>query len=148
MFLKYVFSTNHDNLHYQVSSWQVPTEVTELNKKQEADSLKETSTAVPNSNAPNEKLTSTAGLSAPALSTGGRDAIALRTSGAPGSSSALDLVKKKLQESGAQVTSFPTTASSGSALLEINGSKSVEATVKGLQSEGSCLLYTSPSPRD
>lgn len=125
------------NTKTEVSSWQVPAEVAELRKKLEADTLKESSMPVPNSDAPNEKVTSTANLSAPALNTGGRDAIALRTSGAPGSSSALDLVKKKLQESGAQVTSFPTTASSGSALLETNGSKSVEATVKGLQSEGS-----------
>lgn len=135
-------STNDGKKYYyntksEVSSWQVPVEVAELRKKQESDSLNENSVSAPSSDAPNEKATGATSLSAPALNTGGRDAIALRTSGAPGSSSALDLIKKKLQDSGAQVTSFPTPASSGSALLEINGSKLVEATVKGLQSEGS-----------
>ncbi|KAL2938940.1 Pre-mRNA-processing protein 40C, partial [Bienertia sinuspersici] len=118
------------------NSWQVPSEVTDLRKKQESDSMKENSMSVPNSNVLNEKGYGPTSLSAPALNTGGRDAIPLRVSGGPGSSSALDLIKKKLQESGTQVTSFSTTASSGAALLEVNGSKTVEPTAKGLQSEG------------
>lgn len=134
-------STNDGKKYYyntktETSSWQVPQEVTELRKKQELDNTKEISMSVPNSNELNEKGSGPTSLSAPALNTGGREAIALRTSGAPGSSSALDLIKKKLQESGAQVTSFSTT-SSGSALLEVNGSKTVEPTAKGLLSDGS-----------
>ncbi|XP_021724656.1 pre-mRNA-processing protein 40C-like isoform X2 [Chenopodium quinoa] len=134
-------STNDGKKYYyntktEISSWQVPLEVTELRKKQENDNVKENSISMPNSNELNEKGSVPTSLSAPALNTGGRDAIALRASVAPGSSSALDLIKKKLQDSGAaQVTSFSTT-SSGSTLLEVNGSKTVEPTAKGSQSEG------------
>ena len=111
--------------------------MSELRKKQEVDSVKENSISVPDYNAVNEKGSGPGTLNTPALNTGGRDAIALRAPGIPGSSSALDLIKKKLHESGAQVTSFPTSASSGSALLEVNGSKTVEPTAKGFQGEGS-----------
>ncbi|XP_021735373.1 pre-mRNA-processing protein 40C-like [Chenopodium quinoa] len=134
-------STNDGKKYYyntktEISSWQVPLVVTELRKKHENDNVKENSISVPISTEFNEKGSVPTSLSAPALNTGGRDAIALRASGAPGSSSALDLIKKKLQESGAaQVTSFSTT-SSGSTLLEVNGSKTVEPTAKGSQSEG------------
>ncbi|KAK9691377.1 hypothetical protein RND81_09G193400 [Saponaria officinalis] len=124
------------NTKTQTSSWQIPQEVTELRNKQESGNLPENSTSVLNSNALDEKGSTPATVSAPALISGGRDAVALRGVSAPGPSSALDLVKRKLQESGAQVTSFPTSASSGSANLEINGTKTVEAAVKGVQSDG------------
>ncbi|KMT02659.1 hypothetical protein BVRB_9g203360 [Beta vulgaris subsp. vulgaris] len=135
-------TTNDGKKYYynsktETSSWQVPPEVTEMRKNQENDNVKENSMSLSNANVLNEQESGPTSLSAPALNTGGRDAISLRASGALGSSSALDLIKKKLQDSGAQVTSFSTNASSGSALLEVNGSKTVEPTVKGLQSEGS-----------
>ncbi|CAO2833014.1 unnamed protein product, partial [Amaranthus hypochondriacus] len=125
------------NTKTETSSWQVPPEVSELRKKQEVDSVKENAISVPDYNAINEKGSGPGTLNTPALNTGGRDAISLRAPGIPGSSSALDLIKKKLHESGAQVTSFPTSASSGSTLLEVNGSKTVEPTAKGFQGEGS-----------
>ncbi|XP_074273616.1 pre-mRNA-processing protein 40C isoform X2 [Silene latifolia] len=124
------------NTKTQISSWQVPPEVTELRKKQEGDNATENSMSVPNSHSLDEKGSGAAIVSAPALISGGRDVMAFRGLSATGPSSALDLVKRKLQESGAQVTSFPTSASSGSTTLEINGTKTIEATVKGLQSDG------------
>ncbi|GAV80419.1 WW domain-containing protein/FF domain-containing protein, partial [Cephalotus follicularis] len=135
-------STNDGKKYYynsktKLSSWQIPTEVAELRKKQDDDVSKEHPISVPNTNVLTEKGSSPISLSAPAVNTGGRDATALRTSGVPGSSSALDLIKKKLQDPGAPITSSLTPASSGTAALESNGSRAVEATVKGLQSENS-----------
>lgn len=88
---------------------------------------------------PNEKGSAPISLSAPSINTGGRDATALRTSGVLGSSSssALDLIKKKLQESGTPSNSLPVPAASGAAISELNGSKSAEGTSKVLQSDGS-----------
>ncbi|GAB4850661.1 hypothetical protein Ancab_029972 [Ancistrocladus abbreviatus] len=133
-------STNDGKRYYynnktKISSWQIPTEVTELRKRQELDNLKDHSASVLTTNASVEKGSS--GLSAPAISTGGRDSMILRTSAPPGSSSALDLIKKKLQESGAPITSSPGASSMGPASLEINGSRAAEASVKGLLSENS-----------
>lgn len=119
------------NSKMKVSSWQIPTEVTELKKKEDDGTLKEQS--VPNTNIVIEKGSNAVSLSAPAVNTGGRDATALRTSSMPGSSSALDLIKKKLQDSGIP-TASPASASSA-AVTESNGSKAVEVAVKGLQNE-------------
>ncbi|KAL9260342.1 Pre-mRNA-processing protein 40C-like protein [Drosera capensis] len=119
----------------KISSWQIPTEVTELRKQQESDNLKEYSASVTNSNTLQEKVSST--LSAPALNNGGRESTALRNGGTPGSSSTLDLIKKKLQDPGAPITSSPSSAAAGPTLLDANGSRAVEAAVKGLQSENS-----------
>ncbi|WRX16612.1 WW domain - like 2 [Theobroma cacao] len=117
-------------------SWQIPSEVAELRKKQDNDVSKEHAVPVPNIDVVAEKGSTPISLSAPAVSTGGRDAMPLRTSVVPGSSSALDLIKKKLQDSG-----VPSSSSSSvpvmpvTAAQELNGSRAVD--VKGLQSENS-----------
>lgn len=121
----------------QVSSWQIPNEVTELRKKQDGENLKEHAApaSVPNSNLVAEKEAASISLNVPAISTGGRDAMVLRASGMQ--SSALDLVKKKLQDSGAPVTSSPVQVPSATTASEVNGSKAVEATSKGHPNESS-----------
>lgn len=93
--------------------------------------------SAPHTNFSTEKGPAPGSLSAPAVNTGGRDATALRASSVPGASSALDLIKKKLQDSGAPVTSTPAPVSSGTAASESNGLRAVEAMAKGLPSEGS-----------
>ena len=120
----------------QLSSWQIPTELTEMRKKQDGAALKEHTISTPITNVSTDKGPSPITLSAPAVTTGGRDATPLRTSAVPGSASALDAIKKKLQESGAPGTSSPV-HSAGPMALELNGSRVVEPTVKGLQSENS-----------
>lgn len=121
----------------QLSSWQIPTEVSELRKKHDIVQSKENPVAVANANIHEEKESNSINLSAPALNTGGRDAIALRASAvlAPSSSSALDLVKKKLQESGFPGNSSPAPVLSGATMLESNGVRSDEATEKVIPSE-------------
>ncbi|KAF8021721.1 hypothetical protein BT93_G2001 [Corymbia citriodora subsp. variegata] len=122
----------------KLSSWQIPIEVSELKKKQDDNSLKENLISMASAN-PNEKGSAPVSLSAPAINTGGRDATALRTSSVlgPSSSSALDLIKKKLQEFGTPGNSLPVPAASGAAISELNGSKSAEGTSKVPQSDGS-----------
>ncbi|KAF5939540.1 hypothetical protein HYC85_023799 [Camellia sinensis] len=126
----------YHNTKTKLSSWQIPTEVTELRKKQDGDALKEESMSVLSTNVLTEKGFAPISLSAPAVNTGGRDATALRAP-AVGSSSALDLVKKKLQDSGAPATSSPVSALSGPVASELNSSRAGEATVKGPQNENS-----------
>ncbi|KAK6145849.1 hypothetical protein DH2020_019718 [Rehmannia glutinosa] len=123
------------NSRTQSSSWQIPSEVTELRKKQEADAFKAQSVPVINTNAVTEKGSDPVSLSTPAANTGGRDATAARTSIVSGSSSALDLIKKKLQDSGIPDSTSQGPASSGSAATELNGSKPIEAPGKDLQME-------------
>ncbi|KAK6122840.1 hypothetical protein DH2020_043421 [Rehmannia glutinosa] len=123
------------NSRTQSSSWQIPSEVTELRKKQEADAFKAQSVPVINTNAMTEKGSDPVSLSTPAANTGGRDATAARTSIVSGSSSALDLIKKKLQDSGIPDSTSQGPASSGSAATELNGSKPIEAPGKDLQME-------------
>lgn len=120
----------------QLSSWQIPTELTEMRKKQDSVALKEHAMLAPNTNVSTEKGPSPIALCAPAVTTGGRDATPLRTSAVPGSASTLDMIKKKLQDSGAPATSSPV-HSSGPIASELNGSRVIEPTVKGLQSENS-----------
>lgn len=79
-----------------------------------------------------EKGSAPISLTAPAINTGGREAMAFKPSAVQGTSSALDLIKKKLQDSGAPVTSSPVPAPS-----ESNGSRGVESTPKGQQSDNS-----------
>lgn len=122
---------------YQISSWQIPNEVTELKKKQDRDTLKEHSILSTQTNLSTENESAPISLNAPAINTGGRDALALKASVVPGSSSALDLIKKKLQDSGTPVTSSPGPTPSGTAASELNGSRAVDTTAKGLQSENS-----------
>ncbi|OMO93899.1 hypothetical protein COLO4_16625 [Corchorus olitorius] len=118
-----------------ISSWQIPSEVAELRKKQDSDASKEHAVPVLNVDVVAEKGSAPVSLSAPAVSTGGRDAIPLRTPVVPGSSSALDLIKKKLQESGVPSSSSPVPVMPVPAAQELNGSRAVD--VKGLQSENS-----------
>ncbi|KAJ0037646.1 hypothetical protein Pint_22629 [Pistacia integerrima] len=120
----------------KVSSWQIPNEVTELRKKQDDGISKDHLMSVPSTNITIEKAPAPTTLSAPAVNTGGRNATTLRTSG-PGSSSALDLIKKKLQDSGTPVTSSAAPVASGTVASELNGSKVVEVAVKGLPNESS-----------
>ncbi|EEF46576.1 Pre-mRNA-processing protein PRP40, putative [Ricinus communis] len=136
-----LITTNDGKNYYynnktKLSSWQIPSEVTELKKKQEAE-LKEQEMSVSSSSVLNEKGSVQISLSAPAINTGGRDATALRASNALGASSALDLIKKKLQDSGTPVTSSPAPVSLGITTPESNGSRAMEATSKGLPSENS-----------
>ncbi|XP_039054774.1 pre-mRNA-processing protein 40C-like [Hibiscus syriacus] len=129
-------TTNDGKKYYynsktKISSWQIPSEVTELRKKQDGEVLKEHAAPVSTTDIVAEKGSTPVSLSAPAVNTGGRDAMPLRMSVVPSSSSALDLIKKKLQDSGVPSSSTvpvtPVTAAN-----DLNGSKAVD--VKGLQS--------------
>lgn len=131
----FIFSVFYPFFHHQLSSWQIPSEVTELRKNQEAEVSKGNAMSVSQVNALTEKGSAPISLSAPAASTGGRDATALRVLSVPGASSALDLIKKKLQEFGAPAISAAVSVSSGAAASESNGSRVVEAAAKGLPSE-------------
>ncbi|KAI3982914.1 hypothetical protein MKX01_010397, partial [Papaver californicum] len=116
----------------KVSSWQIPSEVTELKKKPDEDLLKTNMLLVQNANLP-EKEPGPITLSTPAITMGGRDAIAC----APGASSALDLIKKKLQDSGVPAASSPLQTSSIPAASDVNGSKPADAAVKKSLGENS-----------
>nr|XP_027097460.1 pre-mRNA-processing protein 40C-like [Coffea arabica] len=110
----------------KLSSWQIPSELTELKKKQDADASR-TSMAVSSSSVLSEKGSTPIALSAPAITTGGRDATVLRSSTVVGPSSALDLIKKKLQDSGVPPATSPGTGLPGAVSSDPNGSKLVEA---------------------
>ncbi|TYG83552.1 hypothetical protein ES288_D01G177200v1 [Gossypium darwinii] len=130
-------TTNDGKKYYynsktKISSWQIPNEVTELRKKQDSEVSKENAVSVPNIDVVAEKGSTPISLSAPAVNTGGRDAMPLRTSVVPGSSSALDLIKKKLQDPGVP-SSSPVPVMPVTATHELNGLRAVD--VKGLQSE-------------
>ncbi|XP_054823893.1 pre-mRNA-processing protein 40C isoform X2 [Prosopis cineraria] len=123
------------NNRTKTSCWQIPSEVTELKKKQNGDATKENLMSVPNTNVLSEKGSGMVTLNAPAINTGGRDAAALKSSSSQGSSSALDLIKKKLQESGTPVSPPAIPTPLGPTLSESNSSKAPESTAKGLQCE-------------
>lgn len=122
---------------HQLSSWQIPSELTELKKKHDADALRAQSMSVTTPNILTEKGSTPVTLSAPAVNTGGRDATALRPSAVSGSSSALDLIKRKLQDPGAPPSVLTAAALSGATSSEINGSKTVEETAKDPENENS-----------
>lgn len=138
----WVWVTTNDSKRYyyntktKMSSWQIPSEVIELKKKHEADTLESESMSVTNNNVSAEKGSGSIPLSAPAVVTGGRDATALRPSPMAGQSSALDLIKKKLQDPGAPVV-LPAATLFGSVSSELNGSQVLEETVSGVQDESS-----------
>lgn len=115
----------------------MPVEVAELRKKQESDSLKPNMASSQNAGVIMDKGSAPVSLSVPAVNTGGREAMALRNSVATTSSSALDLVKKKLQDAGTPVTSSPLPASSAPVISDLNGLGPVDAIAKGQQSENS-----------
>lgn len=117
------------NTKTKLSSWQIPTEVSELKKKQDVDAFKEQSISVPDTINLTEKESAPVSLSAPAVNTGGRDASALRSPGVPGSSSALDMIKRKLQDPGAPAISSSVSSLSVVVVSELNGSGAVEAAV-------------------
>ncbi|KAF9624019.1 hypothetical protein IFM89_007717 [Coptis chinensis] len=125
------------NTKTKVSSWQIPVEVTELwKKKQEEDLLRTNTMLMQDSTTLPEKGSGSISLSTPSVNTGGRDATALRPV-LPGSSSALDSIKKKLQDSGIPVTSSPLRTSSGPTTPDVNGLSAVDATIKAPQGENS-----------
>lgn len=113
----------------QVSSWQLPPEVCEILKNAESGSLKEGSTSLPDAATVENKGVISIDMSTPAIQTGGRDSLPLRQTVAPASPSALDLIKKKLQDAGA--SSAPSALATSSAASELNGSKPADAALKG-----------------
>ncbi|KAF7827442.1 pre-mRNA-processing protein 40C isoform X1 [Senna tora] len=125
------------NNRTKTSCWQIPSEVTELKKKQDGDATKENLMSVSNANVLSERGSGMVTLNAPAINTGGRDAAAFRSSSSQGSSSALDLIKKKLQDSGTPVTPSSIPVPSVQTGSESNGSKAPESIAKSLQSENS-----------
>ncbi|CAJ1933801.1 unnamed protein product [Sphenostylis stenocarpa] len=123
------------NNRTKTSCWQIPNEVAELKKKQDGDVTKDQLMSVPNTNVLSDRGSGMVSLNAPAINTGGRDAAALKPSSIQSSSSALDLIKKKLQDSGTPVTSSSIPVPSGQTGSETNGSKAVESTAKGMQAD-------------
>lgn len=119
---------------FQISSWQIPPEVVEFRQKQDNGVVK-TDASVSDSTLLNSKGPTTVSLSAPAVVTGGRDSISLRSVGGVLSSSALDLVKKKLQDAGTASVSSPLSQPSHLASSELNDAKSREVLEKAPQSE-------------
>ncbi|XP_022992104.1 pre-mRNA-processing protein 40C [Cucurbita maxima] len=119
----------------KISSWQIPNEVTEL-RQQNDEKTKEHSAPLPNNHALTEPGSSPISMNTPAINTGGREAMPLRTVGVSGPSSALDLIKKKLQESGTPVASSPISAPT-IAQSDVNLPRDADAAVKALQTENS-----------
>ncbi|KAL2591717.1 hypothetical protein AAZV13_12G025800 [Glycine max] len=117
----------------KTSCWQIPNEVAELKKKQDGDVTKDHLMSVPNTNVLSDRGSGMVTLNAPAINTGGRDAAALKPSTLQNSSSALDLIKKKLQDSGTPITPSSIHAPSVQIGPESNGSKTVDSTAKGVQ---------------
>ncbi|ONK55246.1 uncharacterized protein A4U43_UnF6000 [Asparagus officinalis] len=128
---KYYYDTMN-----KVSSWQIPSEVSEMKKNQESDASKGNMVQDENTNIVAEKVSAPIYISTPAMHTGGRDSMVVRPSGGQVSSSALDLIKKKLQEAGSPVTSTPLSPSAIST-TELNGSRAADAVAKGQQSMNS-----------
>ncbi|RLN39631.1 pre-mRNA-processing protein 40C [Panicum miliaceum] len=127
-----IVSTSDGKKYYydnkqKVSSWQLPPEVAELLKNAESGptSLQDAATI-------ENKGVISIDASTPAIQTGGRDSLPLRQTVAPASPSALDLIKKKLQDAGASSVPSPL-ATSSSAASELNGSKAADAVLKGQQ---------------
>ncbi|GJM84851.1 hypothetical protein PR202_ga00561 [Eleusine coracana subsp. coracana] len=115
----------------KVSSWQLPPEVAEILKHAESGSVKESSTSLQDAATVENKGVMSIDTSTPAAQTGGRDSLPLRQTVAPASPSALDLIKKKLQDAGA--SSAPSPLATPSAASELNGSKPADAAPKGQQ---------------
>ncbi|XP_047066109.1 pre-mRNA-processing protein 40C-like isoform X1 [Lolium rigidum] len=116
----------------KISSWQLPPEVAELNKNADSGSLKGSSTSLQDAGTIGNKGEISGEISTPAIQTGGRDSLPLRQTVASASPSALDLIKKKLQDAGAFSVSSPLATPSSTA-SELNGSKQAEGAPKGQQ---------------
>lgn len=113
----------------QASCWEVPLEVAELRKKKEEVSGKPRIESVPTGISTADKSPVSFTLNVPAAITGGREAMGHKAA----ANSALDLIKKKLQDSGAQMTVSPTTAIAPGAGNAVNGVAPVDASVgKGM----------------
>ncbi|MED6158668.1 hypothetical protein PIB30_034913, partial [Stylosanthes scabra] len=123
------------NKQTKTSCWEVPNEVAELKKKQDGDVTKDHSMSVPNTNVLSDRGSGMVTLNTPAINTGGRDAAALKPSSVQSSPSALDLIKKKLQESGTPVASTSVPVSPVQTGSESNGSKAAESAAKGQQND-------------
>ncbi|KAJ0074506.1 hypothetical protein Patl1_37511 [Pistacia atlantica] len=67
--------------YVQVSSWEIPNEVTKLRKKQDDGISKDHLTSVPSTNITIEKAFAPTTLNAPAVNTGGHDATTLEPQG-------------------------------------------------------------------
>ncbi|PKU73342.1 pre-mRNA-processing protein 40C isoform X1 [Dendrobium catenatum] len=119
---KYYYNTVN-----KVSSWQVPAEVLEMRKNHVANSSKEENASIPA-----DKGTTPSSLNASALQTGGRDSVTLRTSSGQASASALDLIKKKLQESATPIVSAPLQTSASPA-SDLNSTRALDVSAKGQQ---------------
>ncbi|KAF8050056.1 hypothetical protein N665_2057s0003 [Sinapis alba] len=135
-------STNDGKKYYynnktKVSSWQIPAEVKDLVKKTEERSA-ESLASVPGADL-TEKGSEQSSLDAPAITNGGRDAASLRPTVVPGFS-ALDLVKRKLHDSGVPVSSTTTS--------EANGGKANEATPSGESGDGMGKVKDAPGAGD
>ena len=104
-----------------------------MKKKQDGDVTKDHLMSVSNTNVLSDRGSGMVTLNAPAINTGGRDAAALKPSTLQNSSSALDLIKKKLQDSGTPITPSSIHAPSVQIGPESNGSKTVDSTAKGVQ---------------
>lgn len=114
---KYYYNTKS-----QASCWEVPSEVAELRMNQEEVSGKLVFESVPTGISPVDKSPVSFTLNV-SVSAGGRET----TGHKPGADSALDLIKKKLQDAGAQVTVSPTTGTAPVAGNTLNGVSSVDA---------------------
>ncbi|RAL54617.1 hypothetical protein DM860_001745 [Cuscuta australis] len=121
------------NTKTKLSSWQIPSELAESKQRQDSDVLKAQEMSMANANLQSEK--DSAPLLIPAINTGGRDATALRPSGVQVTSSALDLIKKKLQDTGSPTTLPATPALSGT--VNLDGVKPVDSIVRGSEIENS-----------
>jgi transcription elongation regulator 1 len=105
--------------------------VTEILKHSESGSVKEISTSLQDAGTVENKAVMNIDTCTPAIQTGGRDSLPLRQTVASASPSALDLIKKKLQDAGA--SSAPSPLATPSAASELNGSKPADAAPKGQQ---------------
>jgi len=128
---KYYYNTKN-----QATSWQVPPEVAELRKKQMQEA---TAKAAANSGQianTAEKGPISFSLNVPAAATGGRESIGHKVSSTAFTSTALDLIKKKLQDSGAPMTaSSLSSTGSGSGTANTNGTTMAETGGKSQPSE-------------
>jgi transcription elongation regulator 1 len=121
--------THPQYLQLQVTSWQIPAEVAELRKKQE-----ELAGNAGDVGPPAEKSTISFTINVPAALTGGREAIGHKALAA---NSALDLIKKKLQDPGAPVTSSLLSASVAGPTGVLNVGTAVDDNIgKGTGAEG------------
>lgn len=108
-----------------------------MKKKQDGDAAKDHLMPVLNATVLPDRGFGMVTLNAPAITTGGRDAATVKPFSVQSSPSALDLIKKKLQESGTPITSSSIPMPSVQPGSESNGSKATDSTAKSLQNDNS-----------